>query len=85
MSYQIVRVWPVYHWSTDHLMGSKAEALPMSYKSEALAHKLAGKLSREAYEGCSDDSFYVIPYGGSPFLDRKWPAPSTADDMEIPF
>lgn len=72
--YQIMRVSPIYHWSTDGLIGSKTSpATLMNYLTEALAQKLASRLNIEE-ERYGDDYFYVattdapsvIRYGKEP-------------------
>jgi len=83
MTFQICRISPVHHFSTDAMIGSNATRLPMNYNSEALAHKLAGRLARQEYEGFGDDYFVVVPFGGSPWRDvvRQASAMSDLDDM----
>lgn len=81
--YQIVRIYPLYHAFTDAMIGSAAQRLPMAYHSEALAHKLAGRLTDEDYRSCGDDHFVVVPYGESPFRFRL-PAPAAPAD-DCPF
>lgn len=66
-TYQIVRIIPTYHYSTDALIGYSADPLPMAYFSEALANKLAGRMQDADYNACGDDSFRVVEYGASAF------------------
>lgn len=73
MSFQIVRYFPTYCPFTDARTGTKAQRLPMSYSSEALAHKLAGRMETASYESCGDDVFAVIPYGGDVWRDKLVP------------
>lgn len=82
--FQIVRIAPIHHAFTDAIIGSSQHPLPMSYKLEELAHKLAGILSDREYEGCGDDHFVVVPYGESAFAPRTVRRPVTAFD-DMPF
>jgi hypothetical protein len=81
MTYQIVRIVPQYHFSTDALIGYKACPLPMSYVSEALAHKLAGNLRDADYNSCGDDDFAVVEYGKSVWSNRRHVSQTNFDDM----
>lgn len=80
-TFQIVRISPVYHCTTDAMIGSKADRLPMAYSSEALAHKLAGRWTDEDYRNYGDDHFVVVPYGASPFSEAIRPTFDAFADM----
>jgi len=87
MTYQIHRIAPTYCAITDGLIGSKAHPLPMSYRTLALAHKLAGKLEEDSYNNCGDDRYVVTYYGESAFSAPLFPAyraPEVPDDY-MPF
>ena len=59
MAYQIARVTPIHHFSTDAMIGTRTILLPMVYQSKALAEKLSGRLHDAEYEACGDDYFFV--------------------------
>ena len=85
--FQIVRYSPIHCQITDALVGTRARTLPMTYRFEALARKLAGRMERSAYENCSDDTFGVINAGASAFPRRYGiSGPSTASAADtLPF
>ena len=84
--YQIVRLTPVYHFSTDAYLGTRVVERSHGYLSRALAHKLAARRWSADYEGCGDDSFYVVPFGGDPWRDRLIdPALLTSEEIAIPY
>lgn len=82
-TFQIVEIQPNYCRITDAMIGSTAYPRPMSYKSEELAHKLAGRLHDQEYQNCGDGIFVVVPYGQSAFARRivKQAAIAAFDDM----
>lgn len=82
--YQIVRYIPTYCPIYGGMNGSSAARLPMTYRSEALARKLAARWTEQSYNASGDDDYRVIPVGGSVW--PKYPTPagwvdSSADDM----
>lgn len=89
MAYQIQRISPVYCQITDGMIGAKVTWRSHAYETLALAQKIAGRMGREEYEACSDDSFTVTEYGESAFAhrDRAWMASQAADfgSIEMPF
>ncbi len=85
MTFQIIRLVAVEHPIYGGVCGSKAVSLPMSYHSEALAHKLAGVFTERDYEACGDDHFVVVPYGTDwTVWNRYTPAATIAAD-DMPF
>ena len=71
MAYQICRISPIYHHSTDGIIGSRATTLPNLYETVACAEAIASKLHHENYESCGDDSFEIIVPGESVFDNRR--------------
>jgi hypothetical protein len=68
--YQIVHLTPVYHFSTDAYLGQRVIERSHGYLTLELALKIAGRRWDEDYNRCGDDSFVVVPFGGSPYADR---------------
>jgi hypothetical protein len=85
--FQIIERFPVYCQITDGLIGSSGRRLPMAYRSQALAEKLASRLSQASYESCGDSSFSVVKYGEhSPCPRAQAVAHAAAvDAAEMPF
>ncbi len=87
--FQIYRTDPIHCGITDGIIGSRITALPMLYRSERLARKLASRLSQAENENCGDGAFYArpagFPYGECPetYLHR-WTGPADPE-VEIPF
>jgi hypothetical protein len=71
MSYQIVRISPVYCQITDAMIGSKATHLPYAYHNKEYAMKLAACMTDEAYLECGDFHFVVVEYGKSAYSSRR--------------
>lgn len=63
MAFWIIRTSPVYCQITDGQIGSTSRGIPYAYETQALAHKLAGRMEQESYDGCGDDHFWVAEYG----------------------
>lgn len=85
-TYQIVRIVPQYHCSTDALIGYNAYPLPMSYTNEKLAHILAGRLTDADYNAFGDDSFAVVEYGKSVWSHRRHTTQAKSFvDNDMPF
>lgn len=82
--FQIVRLTPVYHFSTDAYLGTKVAERSHGYLTLALAHKIASARAQADYEGYGDDSFVVVPFGGSPYRDQI-ADPALATTADIPF
>ncbi|MCO5066882.1 MAG: hypothetical protein M9924_21170 [Rhizobiaceae bacterium] len=80
--FQIARIIPIYSPVHDGLVGHKADILPMTYCSEALAHKIAGRHEQAAFDTHSDDSFVVIRAGECPFTRRR---PPITEHDPLPF
>lgn len=86
--FQIYEIRPVHCQITDAMIGSRAIPLPMTYRSERLAAKLASRIEQQHYDNCGDSSYRVVPYGESPYFNMfarppTWNnAPAAfADDM----
>lgn len=79
--YQIFEIRPTYCAITDGLIGSSAHPLPMLYRSERLARKLAGVFGQRDYDNCGDNTYVVVEYGQSPYTRRAWPMTAPADDF----
>lgn len=84
MRYQIWEVQPIYCGITDGLIGSSYRPLPMTYHVEALAHCIAGRLSRAEYEALGDGHFVVTAVGDKPW-NRPLPPAHDIDLGECPF
>jgi hypothetical protein len=85
--FRIYELRPVYCPITDAQIGTKAVPLPMTYWSELLAHKLAGRIERDHYENCGDSTYRVVKVGESPFWPYRHPEPALNHygQEEIPF
>ena len=87
--YQIVEIRPTHCQITDGIIGSSAHPLPMTYRSEALAHKLAGRIAEAHYENCGDNSYVVVEAGKSPYQPRvdfsQWRSWPIDADTDFPF
>ena len=83
--YQIVCIMPVYCAFTDANIGSKARRLPMTYFSEALARKLAGRMSDENRAHHGDDIFLVCGVYESAYCGVRLNIRSPIDATELPF
>lgn len=81
--FQIVQASPIYHWSTDAMIGTKFKRHEMSYHNEQLALKLAGRMEDENYRNCGDDYFFVVPYGGD--LNKRIYRPVIDNFDDMPF
>lgn len=85
MTFQIVRYSPTYCAITDAQIGTRAKVLPMTYKSLALATKLAGRMHDDNYRNCGDDSFGVIKTGTSAFSRVHRPSMPVISSDDMPF
>lgn len=82
--FQIIEDRPTYCGITDGITGSSFRRLPMTYKNEALAHKLAAVFTRRDYENCGDSLFRVVRAGDSVLNYINTPARAASYD-EVPF
>jgi hypothetical protein len=85
--FQIWETQPVYCQITDGQIGSTSRPLPMVYRSEALARKLAARIETEHYENCGDGSFSVVPVGMTPsqYRSHLFPPAWKMDGEPFPF
>lgn len=83
--FEIYRYSPIYCQITDGLIGTRSSrANGMVYSNEKLAHKLAGRMQREDFDGYGDDHFGVVRVGDEPFTKRRCSIVEPLDD-NIPF
>jgi hypothetical protein len=86
--YRIYRFHTVRCPSRDGIIGSRAEPLPMTYRSAALAQKLALRLEiEECGPYVSDEVWFEARLDGKPYHLNEaclWKAPDYGTD-EIPF
>jgi hypothetical protein len=86
MAYRIVCISPIYCQITDGLIGSQAKDVEgYVYETEALAAKIAGRLSRDV-ERWGEEYYRALPIGVSAFDPYRHIAADPAfDDDEMPF
>jgi hypothetical protein len=85
MTFQIIRYVTQYCPIHGGMSGSRAERLPMTYHSEALARRLAGRMHNEDYNLGGDDSFGVVPYGASAYPQNYGSFGPTVATDDMPF
>jgi hypothetical protein len=68
--YCIYRQVPLYDRFDDHLCGARITPLPMTYRTKALAAKLAARLDQDEYES----SFGEVSYWAGPVDDSTFQA-----------
>lgn len=83
--FQIIRYVANYCPIYGGMSGSRAERLPMAYRNEKLARKLAGRLHQEDYDGGGDDSYGVVPYGASAYPRNYGSTGPTIATDDMPF
>jgi hypothetical protein len=87
MQYRIYRFNAVYCPSRDGVIGTKAEALPMTYRNSALAKKLALRLELQHSLYLSDEVWFEACPDGQPYHKGAmcaWTKPSCGE-AEFPF
>jgi hypothetical protein len=80
MTYQIVRITLVEGDSPANPDRHYATRFPNAYETAACAHAIAGRM----HDDFSDEVYYVIPWGGSPWSDRVW-RQRDPDEIDLPF
>ena len=69
--YCIYRQVPLYDRFDDHICGARITPLTMTYRTAALAAKLAARLDQDEYEsGCGEVSYWSGPVGDSTYQAR---------------
>jgi hypothetical protein len=88
--FQIWETQPVYCGITDAQIGTESKPKLYCYRSEALARKLAARMTTEHYEACGDGWFEAIPVGFTPSTwrwqcNRLAERSTWSDGEELPF